>query len=162
MDEQRGRNSVSDSTIHGPVQVNGNQINTFIGYASAPSPQDFLDNRKRIARATYREMKRNALLWLWKVFTVLEFVGTTASVLVVQKVTLPGYLLRDYLFWVVAAAIVGWLGDALFFWERHRLEARGNPLLTRGGPVFLNDVLPRVILVIFGGFLYFILPRILL
>lgn len=69
-------------------------------------------------------------------------------------------LLLGYLSWLVVAALVGWLGDALFFWARHRLEARETPLLTRGGPVFLRDVLPRCMIVFFAGLLFVLLPRI--
>ncbi|MBT2452545.1 hypothetical protein J7F03_36950 [Streptomyces sp. ISL-43] len=162
MNEQHGYNSVSENTIHGPVQLTGNQINTFIGCASDPSPHDLLNNHKRIARATYWQMKREFLLWLWKVFFVLEFTGTAATVLVIRKITLAGYLLQGHLLWVASVAVLGWFGDAIFFWVRRRLEARDNPLLTRGEPVFLQDVLPRIMVLFFGVFLYFALPRILL
>lgn len=47
----------------------------------------------------------------------------------------------------------------MFFWARYRLEARRNPLLTRGGPIFLRDVLPRLLVVVFGVALFAGLPH---
>ncbi|MBT2397414.1 hypothetical protein J7E89_15880 [Streptomyces sp. ISL-100] len=149
-----------DSTINGPVQVAGQQINNFIGQVPQPSAQDLLRNRQRITRATYWQMKRELLLWVWNACLAVGVAGTMASVLAVRGGGLTGDLLRENLLRLVVAAVIGWSGDALFFWARRRLESQDNPLLTRGGPVLLYDVLPRVMVVICGGILFVMLPRI--
>lgn len=63
MINQGESSSVHDSTIHGPVQVSGQQINNFIsGQFPEPSAHDFLRNRERIARATYWQIEHELLL----------------------------------------------------------------------------------------------------
>lgn len=160
LNEQRESSSVRDSTINGPVQVTGNQTNNFFGRAPQPSAHDLLRNRERIAQATYWQMKRELLLWVWNGCFVVGAGGTFASILATRGGGLTGDLLREYLPWLVVAALIGWCGDTLFFWSRRRLEARDNPLLTRGNPVLLYDFLPRALVLVFGGVLSAMLPRI--
>ncbi|WP_159030122.1 hypothetical protein [Kitasatospora albolonga] len=159
MNDRHESNSVRDSTIIGPVQVAGSQVNNFIGQGLAPSAHDLLRDRELIAQATYWQMKRDLLLWIWKAFVAAEFAGTAISILVMREIGLVAYLLRGNLHWLVLAAALGWLGDALFFWARHRLESQDNPLLTSGAPVLLHDVLPRLMLVIGGVALYLFAPH---
>lgn len=57
-----------NSTIHGPVQVSGEQVNSFIGVQILqPSAHYLLRNRERIARATHWQIKREFLLRAWAV-----------------------------------------------------------------------------------------------
>ncbi|MFJ8775342.1 hypothetical protein [Streptomyces microflavus] len=158
MNDRRESNSVRDSTIIGPVQVAGSQVNNFLGPGLPPSPHDLLRDRSLIAQTTYWQMKRDLLLWVWSVFVAAEFAGTVMSILVMREVGL-GYSLKGYLHWIALTAALGWLGDALFLWARRRLESRDNPLLTRGGPVLLHDFLPRLMLMIFGVALYLGAPH---
>ncbi|MFD4987863.1 hypothetical protein [Streptomyces sp. NPDC058374] len=152
-------NVVRGSFINGPVQLAGQQVNNFIGGPPQPSAHDLLRDRKHLSRAAYWQLRRGFLLWFWNAFLCLGFVGTLVVVGALRGGGLIGDLLRGHLHWLVAVTVVGWVGDALFFWARHRLEARRNPLLTRGGPVFLYDVLPRLLAVAVGAALFAGLPR---
>ncbi|WTD05366.1 hypothetical protein OH717_23720 [Streptomyces albidoflavus] len=150
---------VRGNFINGPVQLAGQQVNNYIGGPPQPSAHEVLRDRKHHSRAAYWQLRRDFLLWVWHAFFCLEFFGTLVVVWVLRGGGLIGYLLRGHLHWLVAVTAAGWLGDVLFFWVRYGLEARGNPLLTRGGPIFLRDVLPRLLVVVCGAALFAVLPH---